>query len=80
MLLAFYSKHFIFTELPNDYVLTFGDSDAFSTSEYVILENKNFTALSEVIIIVFVLNVGDFGAQLGSHFFEWGFFQKAENP
>ena len=45
-------KSHLFTELPNDYVLTFGASDAFSTTEYVILENKNFTTLSEVCCII----------------------------
>ena len=37
-------------ELPSDYVMTFGASDAFATSEYVLLEGKEIPQLNEVCI------------------------------
>ena len=39
---------FPFSELPNDYVVTFGASDSFGTSEYALLEGKPFPNLTEV--------------------------------
>ena len=41
----------LFVELPSDYVMTFGASDAFATSEYALLENKDFPRLNEVLRI-----------------------------
>ena len=38
----------IIVELPSDYVMTFGASDAFATSEYALLESKDFPRLNEV--------------------------------
>lgn len=36
-----------FAELPNDYVVTFGASDTFGTSEYALLEGKTIPNLTE---------------------------------
>ena len=39
---------FLIAELPSDYVMTFGASDAFATSEYALLEGKEVPQLNEV--------------------------------
>ena len=44
----FFYHFFKISELPNDYVVTFGASDSFGTSEYALLEGKPFPNLTEV--------------------------------
>ena len=39
---------FLIADLPSDYVMTFGASDAFATSEYALLEGKEVPQLNEV--------------------------------
>ena len=47
----FVNNFFKISELPNDYVVTFGASDSFGTSEYALLEGKPFPNLTEVRVL-----------------------------